>query len=61
MRLIKKKSTKTYQGEDKKEHPYYNYYLELDNGKRISVKPACKKGEEKQNYKVFDAVAVYEG
>lgn len=55
MKLIKRLSKKQYKGKDNKEHRFVNYYLELDNGKRVIVK--CV---DKEDYKIFDAVAVYE-
>ena len=55
MKLIKKLSNKTYEGKDKKQRHFVNYFLELDNGKRVLVK--CVKNDD---YKLFEAVAVYE-
>ena len=39
MKVVKKQSPKTYQDKNKKEHHYYNYFLQCDNGKRILIKP----------------------
>lgn len=55
MKLIKRLAKKTYEGSDKKQHHFVNYYLEFDNGKRVLVKAV-----DKDDYKLFDAVAVYE-
>lgn len=55
MRLIKKKSKKTYKNKDGEERYYVNYFVELDNGRRVCVKPLDEK-----DYRMFDAVAVYE-
>lgn len=55
MRVIKKQSKKTYQGSDKKEYHYINYFLELDNGKRIAVRTF-----KPEDLSYLDAVAVYE-
>lgn len=55
MKLIKKVAKKTYEGSDKKQHHFVNYYLELDNGKRLLVKAVVK-----EDYKLFDAIAIYE-
>lgn len=55
MRLVKRQSKKTYVGEDKKERHYTNYLLELDNGKRILVKPV-----KDEDYRVFDVIAEFE-
>lgn len=56
MRVIKTKSKKTYTGADKKEHYYYNFYLECDNGKRIGIK--CVNVAD---YTRLDMIAVYVG
>lgn len=56
MRIIKRKSNKTYTGkEDKKEHAIYNYYVELDNGKRVAIR-TFNVGD----LKVLDGVAFFE-
>lgn len=55
MRLIKKQGAE-YTTEKKEKKHYYNYYIELDNGKRVQVKPAFK-----DDKRTLDAVAVYEG
>lgn len=56
MKLLKKKSKQTYKNKAGKESHYYNYFLELDNGKRIQIKPAFK-----DDNKALDTIAVYEG
>lgn len=55
MTVIKKLSKKTWIGEDKKEHRYVNYYLELDNKKRIAIKTV-----RASDLKVLEGVAIYE-
>ena len=55
MRLIKKQSKKTYQGKDKKDYHYDNYYLELDNGKRVAIRTF-----KVEDLKTLDAVAINE-
>lgn len=55
MQVIKRKAKKTYKGKDGKEHPYINYYLELDNGKRVAIRTF-----EVEDLKVLDGVAIYE-
>lgn len=55
MQVIKKKGKKTYIGSDKKEHNYINYYLQLDNGKRIAIRTVSA-----SDLKVLEGVAVYE-
>lgn len=55
MKLIKKLAKNTYEGSDKKQHHFVNYYLEFDNGKRVLVKAVVK-----EDYKLFDAIAIYE-
>lgn len=55
MRIIKKQGKKTYKGKDGQEHKYMNYYVELDNGKRIAVRTV-----NASDLKVLEGVAVYE-
>ena len=55
MKIIKKKSEKTYTNKKGKECHYYNYYIELDNGKRIQVKASFV-----DETKLLDMVAIYE-
>lgn len=55
MKLIKRLSNKTYKGKDNKSHHYVNYYLEFENGKRVIVKAV-----NVDDYKFFDAVAIFE-
>ena len=54
MRLIKVQSKKTYVGKDGKEHHFYNYYLEMNNGKRVQIKAAYN-----DDYAKLDLVAEY--
>lgn len=54
MQILKIRSKKTYTGSDGKEHNYYNYYLELDNGNRIQIKAAYK-----DDYAKLDTIAQY--
>ena len=56
MRLVKKQSKSTYVNKNKETKHYYNYFIELDNGKRVQVKPAFK-----DDTRTLDAVAEYEG
>lgn len=56
MKLLKKQSKQTYKNDKGKECHYYNYFLVLENGKRIQVKPAFK-----QDTRALDCVAEYEG
>lgn len=53
--IVKRQSKKTYKNKDGKERHFYNYYVELENGKRIQVKPAFDK-----DYVVLDSVCLYE-
>lgn len=56
MKLIKKQSKQTYKNpKTGKEGHYYNYFLQLDNGKRIQVKPAFK-----DDIKAFDTICEFE-
>lgn len=55
MVVVKKKGNKTYKGKDGNEHNYINYYLELDNGKRIAIRTV-----NASDLKVLAGVAVYE-
>lgn len=54
MKLIKVQAKKTYVGKDGKEHHYYNYFVEMANGKRIQIK--CAYAED---YAKLDLVAEY--
>lgn len=54
-KIVKKQSKKTYKGKDKKERHYYNYYLVLDNGVSICIRPSFKNDNIK-----LDMVALYE-
>lgn len=54
MKVIKKQSKETYKNKNDKECHYYHYYLELENGKRIQIKPAFK-----EDYKSLDLVSNY--
>lgn len=53
--IVKRQSKKTYKNKDGKERHFYNYYVQLENGKRIQVKPAFDK-----DYVVLDSVCQYE-
>lgn len=55
MTIVKKVSKKTWIGEDKKERHYINYYLQLDNGKRIAIRTV-----NASDLKVLEGVATYE-
>lgn len=55
MRVIKRQSKKTYQGSDKKDYHYINYFLELDNGKRVAIRTF-----KVEDLNTLDAVAIYE-
>ena len=55
MKVVKKQSPKTYQDKNKKEHHYYNYFLQCDNGKRILIKPV-----NKDDYSRLDMISEYE-
>lgn len=56
MKIVKRQSKGTYKSKvNGKEYHYYNYYLELENGKRIQVKCAFDK-----DYVALDTVCVYE-
>ena len=54
MKLIKVQSKKTYLGKDGNNHNYYNYFVELDNGKRLQIKCAYS-----DDYPKLDLVAEY--
>lgn len=53
--IIKRQAKKTYTTKDGKERHFYNYYVQLENGKRVQVKCAFD-----DDYRVLDAVAKYE-
>ena len=56
MKLIKVQAKKTYVGKDGKEHHYYNYFVEMANGKRIQIKCAyAERGWFAIGYKVIKA------
>lgn len=55
MRLVKRQSKQTYQDKNKQTKHYYNYFLELDNKKRIQIKPSFV-----DDKRTLDAVAEYE-
>lgn len=55
MTIIKKQGKKTYKGKDGKEHNYVNYYVQLDNGKRVAIRTV-----NASDLKVLEGVAVYE-
>lgn len=56
MKLIKKQSKQTYvNSKSGKEAHYYNYFLEIDNGKRIQIKASYK-----DDVKLLDLLSIYE-
>lgn len=55
MKVVKKQSKKTYKAKDGKERHYYNYFLQLENGKRIQIKCSFDK-----DYIALDTVCEYE-
>lgn len=56
MKLIKKQSKQTYvNSKTGKESHYYNYFLEVDNGKRIQIKASYK-----DDVKLLDLISTYE-
>lgn len=55
MKLIKKQSKQTYKNKEGKTAHYYNYFLQLENGKRVQVKPAFK-----DDTRTLDAIAELE-
>lgn len=55
-RIVKKQSKKEYKNaKTGKSVHYYNYFLELENNKRVQIKPAFT-----ADYKVLDTIAEYE-
>lgn len=57
IKLIKRKSKKTYKNKEGKEKHYYNFFIVGDNGKEIAVR-ACF--PEKDN-KLMDYLSEYVG
>lgn len=55
MRVIKIQSKKTYKGKDNKDYHYINFFLELDNGKRVAIRTFTP-----EDLAYLEAVAVYE-
>lgn len=55
IKIIKRQSKKTYKNDKGKERHFYNYFIQLENGKRIQVKAAFDK-----DYVVLDAICEYE-
>lgn len=55
MEIIKKQSNKTWKDKEGKEHKYINYYVQLDNGKRIAIRTV-----NASDLKVLEGVAKYE-
>ena len=55
MKLIKIQSDKTYTNKSKKVCHYYNYYLVLDNNKRVQIKASFPLRDNV----VLDAVSEY--
>lgn len=54
-RILKKQSKQTYKGKDGKDKHFYNYYLELNSGKRIQIRTAFDSDRV-----VLDSIADYE-
>ena len=52
MKIIKVISEKTYEAENGKTYHYQNYFIVLQNGKRIAIRPSFSK-----DYATLDAVA----
>lgn len=52
MKLVKVIKKETYKGKDGNTYNYKNYYVELDNGKRIAIRPAFK-----EDYKTLEIVS----
>lgn len=55
MRIIKRISNKTYEAKNGKNYHYNNYYLELDNGKRVGIRTISS-----VDIKLLEAVAILE-
>lgn len=55
MKLVKKQSKQTYKSKSGRDAHYYNYFLVLENGKCIQVKPCFK-----EDIKAFDTICIYE-
>lgn len=53
--IVKRQAKKTYKGKDGKDRHFYNYYAQLENGKRVQIKCAFEK-----DYVVLDAICKYE-
>ena len=56
MKVIKVKSNSTYKNKKGEEKNYYNYFLQLDNDKRIAIKPSFSK-----DYARLDVICEYVG
>lgn len=54
MKIIKKQSKATYKNKNGKECHFYNYYVQLENGKRVQIKAAFDK-----DYVVLDTICEY--
>lgn len=54
MKVIKKQSKTTYETKEGKENHYYNYFLVLDNGKSIAIRPSFSK-----DYARLDTISEY--
>lgn len=55
MKVIKVRSEKTYENKAKKVCNYYNYYLVLDNGRKVQIKASFPKNDNA----VLDAISEY--
>lgn len=54
IKLIKKQGKKLYKNKEGKECHFYNYYLQLENGKRIQIKAAFD-----EDFVILDAICEY--
>ena len=54
IKLIKKQGKKTYKNKEGQDCHFYNYYLQLENGKRIQIKAAFD-----EDFVILDAICEY--
>ena len=52
MKLIKVIKKETYKGKDGNDYNYKNYYIRLDNGKMIAIRPSFK-----NDYKILELLS----
>lgn len=52
MKILKIKSKQTYKNKEGKECHYYNYAIQLENGKRVQIKPSFSR-----DYLVLDTIS----